>query len=118
MRHLRLLLVGLLVGVAAVIAPPTQATGAPAVVAVPGSFMAGYATTAVEITKGSQLTFVNGDLPLVPHTVTSDVAGKFQTPSIGGGQTAAVTGAASLAKGSYGFYCVVHPSMKGTLTVV
>lgn len=118
MRPIRLMLVGLLVGAAVVTTSPTQATGAPAVVAVPGSFMAGYATTAVEITKGSQLSFVNGDLPLVPHTVTSDVAGKFQTATIGGGQTTSVTGASALAKGSYGFHCVLHPNMKGTLTVV
>jgi plastocyanin len=70
---------------------------------------------------GGSLSFTN--LDVVQHDVTANDNGPdgrplFQSKLIGLGETAVVTGAEKLPAGrSYGFYCSLHPGMKGTLAV-
>ena len=72
-------------------------------------------------TVGGPLTFVN--LDVVQHDVVSedkapDGAPLFQTKLIGLGEAAPVEGLDKRAVGQqYGFYCSVHPGMRGTLLV-
>jgi plastocyanin len=69
----------------------------------------------VTVPRGSTVDFLNLDVP--QHDVRSTTAGLFASELIGTGQTAPVTGVDRLGPGSYGFYCSLHPNMKGTLTV-
>ena len=73
----------------------------------------------VTITAGSKLTFVNPDI--APHNVVSDAMGKngpiFRSDMITTGQSAEVKGVDKLKPATYPFYCSLHPSMRGTLTV-
>lgn len=91
------------------------------VVAGPGAFEAGFATTTVYVAPGSSVTFANGDF--VGHQIVSqavDGLGSpiFSSPLTGSGSTSAVQGVSSLAPGTYSFYCSIHPStMTGTLVV-
>jgi len=96
---------------------PATASAAERITAVPQS---NYATQDVAIDEGEALTFLN--LDALNHDVTaSDEDGKgnplFSTPLIGPGQEVPVEGAESLAPGSYGFICSVHPNMAGKLEV-
>jgi polyvinyl alcohol dehydrogenase (cytochrome) len=93
-----------------------QPSGAGAtVVAGPGAVATTYATATVTVPRGSTVDFLNLDVP--QHDVRSTTAGLFASELIGTGQTAPVTGVDRLGPGSYGFYCSLHPNMKGTLTV-
>ena len=64
------------------------------------------------VSPGQTITIANADG--APHTLTA-VDGSFDTGVIQGG--GATTLAAPLAPGSYAFFCSLHPSMTGTLTV-
>lgn len=85
-----------------------------------------FAPGTVVLPEGSGLLFANAD-PVAAafgngHNVVHDVAAsqrKFSAPTIGIGQTASVSGVASLRPGTYAFLCTVHPAlMKGTLRIV
>ena len=64
------------------------------------------------VSAGQTISVANADG--APHTLTA-VDGSFDTGVIQGG--GATTLAAPLAPGSYAFFCSLHPSMTGTLTV-
>ena len=74
-----------------------------------------YYTPFVVLQKGQNLVFLNGDI--APHDVRS-TTGKFYSAIITIGKKTTVIGANKLAKGSYKFYCTIHPVMKGTLRVI
>lgn len=79
-----------------------------------------YLTTSPMMDQGETLTFYSFDVP--NHDVTADQKGPdgkplFSTPLIGFGESAAVVGSDSLTAGQYPFFCTIHASMRGTLTV-
>ncbi|MEA2155184.1 MAG: Copper binding protein plastocyanin/azurin family, partial [Solirubrobacteraceae bacterium] len=81
-----------------------------------------FVTTDITIAPGEALTFASHD-GLVQHNVTAKDNGPdgkplFSSATIGGGDTAPVTGSDKLGPGTYAFYCTIHPvQMNGTLTV-
>jgi plastocyanin len=84
-------------------------------IAIPGSSIAGYVPRQIIITQGSNAQFHN--LDIAPHDVRSS-DGLFASAIVGVGKTTLINGTSLLAKGSYRFFCSVHPStMKGTLSV-
>ncbi len=86
---------------------------APAEVAAAQIDIAGFAFSGQTSVDGGQaITVVNADG--APHTLTS-VDGLFDTGVIGGGASGSL--AAPITPGSYAFFCSLHPSMTGTLTV-
>ena len=96
---------------ALVAAPAVQADER--VIAAPLS--SGYVNPDVSIDQGEKLTFLNPDV--APHDVTSTEPGLFASETVGAGSEVPVTGADSLASGTYDYICSVHPYMTGTLTV-
>ena len=128
-----------LVFVAALTLVAGSAVPAGAAVAVtgPGGFVAGYVPPIVVIAPGEGITYVNADI--APHNfVAYDAfltkkqakktkwcsgfdAGKcplFWSDTITAGKSTEVLGLERLKSGdSYGFYCSLHPGMKGTLIV-
>ena len=87
----------------------------------PGSAVAGYYTPAVVVLRGTWANFQNLDIAL--HDVRSGTpvapTGRFGTSLIRFGQTSRVVGVESLPRGTYKFYCSIHPVlMKGFLQVV
>lgn len=66
----------------------------------------------VTVPPGAQITIKND--ATVEHSVTSDIKGQFDTHVDGQKQK---TMTAPSEPGEYPFYCVYHPSMKGTLIV-
>jgi plastocyanin len=91
----------------------TEATSAPAA--------AGAATITiasnsfgdpVTVPAGAQITIKNDDS--AEHSVTSQTAGQFDV-HVDGNQQGTLT--APTEPGEYAFYCIYHPSMKGTLIV-
>ena len=75
----------------------------------------------LKVKKGDKITVKNADT--MPHTVTNGESGSdpnsgklFDTSIINGGDSAEIDTAAVDA-GAHPFYCMVHPYMKGTLTV-
>jgi plastocyanin len=91
----------------------TEATGAPA--------PAGAATITIAdmsfgdpitVPPGAQITIKNDDS--AEHSVTSQTAGQFDV-HVDGNQQGTLT--APTEPGEYAFYCIYHPSMKGTLIV-
>lgn len=78
-----------------------------------------YETPRVTISQDGQLSVVNGDR--FTHTVTSEVTDSRGRPlfdvSVPPGATREIPDATGLAAGNYGFYCRLHPNMRGTLTV-
>jgi glucose/arabinose dehydrogenase/plastocyanin len=70
------------------------------------------------ITEGEQIDFLNADV--LPHNVISLPArngGKFHSDTITQGKSAPVRGTSTLAPATYDFYCSLHPTMIGKLTV-
>jgi plastocyanin len=71
--------------------------------------------------KGGPLSYTN--LDAVQHDVVASDNGPdgqplFRTPLIGLGGSAPVTGVEKLEGGkSYGFFCSLHPNMRGTVNV-
>jgi len=94
----------------------------PAIVAGPGGFATTYVTPAMVTRVGGPLSFVNNDLPqhdVVAVDKAPDGSPLFRTPLIGIGEVTQVTGLDRVVPGrTYGFYCSIHPGMKGTLAVV
>ena len=97
------------------------APAGPSVLAGPGAASTGYATPAMIASKGGPLSFVN--LDVVQHDVVADDKGPdgsplFRSKLIGAGETAPVEGMDRVESGqSYGFFCSLHPGMRGTLAV-
>ncbi len=65
---------------------------------------------AIEVAVGDTITFTNADG--APHTATA-TDGAFDTGRLSKGESKQVTVAAA---GDHAFKCMVHPSMKGTVT--
>jgi FtsP/CotA-like multicopper oxidase with cupredoxin domain len=93
---------------------PTDAT----VTITRGGFSADYSPRRSTISQDGTLTVVNEDT--APHTITSDAEDADGLPlfdvSVPAGATRTLT-VEGVAAGSYGFYCRLHPSMRGTLVV-
>ena len=66
----------------------------------------------VTVPAGAQITIKNDDS--AEHSVTSQTAGQFDV-HVDGNEQGTLT--APTEPGEYAFYCVYHPSMKGTLIV-
>ena len=73
----------------------------------------------LSIAAGSRLTFANPDV--APHNVVSDATTRngaiFRSTVATTGQVVDVKGVEKLKAGVYPFYCSLHPSMRGALTV-
>jgi plastocyanin len=71
-----------------------------------------YQPAAITVPVGTTVKFTNQDS--TPHTATAKGAGGFESGPIDTGKT----GAIMLEKaGTYQYYCVFHPFMKGTIKV-
>jgi plastocyanin len=92
-----------------------------AIVTAPGATSTGYATPVMATQVGGPLSYVN--LDAVQHDVTSDQKGSDGRPLFfsklsGLGEVSPVQGLDKVQSGqSYGFYCSIHPGMRGTLVV-
>lgn len=84
------------------------------IIAGPLAASAGYLTKKPMMLRGQKVKFTN--LDIAPHDVRS-TTGRFSSALIGIGQSTPVNGVSSLPPGKYGFFCSIHPNMKGTLTV-
>jgi plastocyanin len=90
--------------------------------AAPQQFVAGplaafygkYVTATVVMFQGATGVFRNFDV--APHDVTSN-AGLFGSATVGLAKTTPIFGLETLSPGKYGFFCRIHPNMKGTLIV-
>jgi plastocyanin len=71
-----------------------------------------YKPADITVPKGTTVKFTNEDS--TPHTATSREAGVFESGSIDTGKSASVTLEET---GSFAYYCLFHPFMKGTITV-
>lgn len=69
-----------------------------------------FVPAVIEVAAGDTITFTNEDA--APHTATAD-DGSFDTGRLNKGQSATVTIGAA---GEFAYKCLVHPSMKGTVT--
>jgi plastocyanin len=102
----------------AALAPPALAANG-TILASLGSAGSNYSTTNVTISRGGGLSFQNFDL--APHNVTATKLKKhrpvFRSKDITFGGSASVTGVSALKRGTYGYFCSIHPRMKGTLHV-
>lgn len=125
------------VAVSAVLAATASPAGAAVAVTGPGGFLAGFVPPIVVIAPGEGITYANADV--APHNfVAYDTfltkrqakktkwcsgydAGKcplFWSDTITAGKATEVLGLDKVKSGkSYGFYCSLHPGMKGTLIV-
>ena len=93
--------------------PAAVADPAPVELATARIDIAGFAFDGqTAVAPGQTISVVNTDG--APHTLTS-VDGAFDTGVIGGGESGGFT--APAAPGTYAFFCSLHPSMTGTLTV-
>jgi plastocyanin len=91
----------------------TEATGAPAPAGAATITITGMSFgDPVTVPPGAQITIKNDDS--AEHSVTSQTAGQFDV-HVDGNQQGTLT--APTAPGEYAFYCIYHPSMKGTLIV-
>ena len=71
-----------------------------------------YEPASITVTRGTTVVFTNRDS--TPHTATSKESGGFESGSIDTGETGKIT----LEKtGTFAYYCVFHPFMKGTIVV-
>jgi polyvinyl alcohol dehydrogenase (cytochrome) len=98
-----------------------QAAAGGAIVAVPGSTYSTYATPVMVTQPGGPLNFMNMDLP--QHDVIADDKGPdgrplFQSKLSGIGEIAPIEGLDRVKSGqTYGFFCSLHPGMRGSLIV-
>src|ERR687894_283083 len=98
--------------------------GAVALTILEGSAIQGspdYDPDELTAAAGSEVTVVNQDT--LPHTVTSGTsptdpnsAQLFDTSLINGGESATLS-LAQVSAGQYGYYCLVHPYMTGSIVV-
>jgi plastocyanin len=71
-----------------------------------------YEPARITVAKGTTLTFTNRDS--TPHTATSKESGLFESGSLGTGKSGRVVLDES---GTFAYYCLFHPFMKGTIVV-
>jgi len=101
-----------------------ESTNALTITILEGSSIQGnpaYDPDELTVKKGSKITVDNVDT--MPHTVTNgesatdqNSAKLFDTSIINGGETAEID-TSSINAGKYPYYCMVHPYMKGILTI-
>jgi plastocyanin len=91
-------------------ATPCEAVDGPGTVAVAIEGFA-YSPRSVEATVGDVITWTNRDG--APHTATLD-DGSCTTPNLGKDDTGSLRFSSA---GSYGYFCRIHPDMKGTVEV-
>ena len=71
-----------------------------------------YKPASITVPVGTTVKFTNQDS--TPHTATSKQPGVFESGSIDTGKTGEIT----LKKaGTFAYYCLFHPFMKGTIVV-
>ncbi len=124
------------VAVGLVVAGASSARAAVAVTG-PGGFVAGFVPPVLVVAPGEAITYANADI--APHNfiaydafMTKKQARKapwcsgydrgkcplFWSETITAGESTEVLGVENLESGrQYGFYCSIHPGMKGTLVV-
>lgn len=96
-------------------------SGSASIVAGPGAYATTYATPAVRTSVGGKVSFVNYDA--AQHDVVAEEKGQdgqplFSSKLIGFNQTAPVNGLDKVKSGqAYGFFCSLHPGMRGQLVV-
>jgi plastocyanin len=80
-----------------------------------------YDPDELTVAAGSEVTVTNDDT--LPHTVTSGTsptdpnsAQLFDTSLVNGGESATLS-LAQVSAGQYGYYCIVHPYMTGSIVV-
>ncbi|HEX9713558.1 MAG TPA: plastocyanin/azurin family copper-binding protein [Actinomycetota bacterium] len=91
----------------------------------PAAEITGFTLPEMVVPQGQAATFANLD-PLAPHDVTSVArvggatsARRFESATIGFGETADIARVSGLASGDYEYFCKVHPTtMRGVLHVV
>jgi plastocyanin len=117
---LKLMIAGALAAATAFATAPSQAS---VIVAGPGAATpgVGYPVPVAVTQAGTEVTFVNLD-PLAQHDVVSvakksNGQPKFKSALVNAGETSAVVGTATLTVGDYDYFCSLHPTMTGTLTV-
>jgi plastocyanin len=71
-----------------------------------------YKPESLTVPKGTSVTFTNRDS--TAHTATSKESGVFESGPIETGKSAKVTLNQS---GTFAYYCLFHPFMKGTIVV-
>ncbi len=71
-----------------------------------------FSPPSITVAKGTTVEFTNSDS--TPHTATSKQSGAFDSGPIKPGKSAELT---FDQPGTYAYYCVFHPFMKGTVTV-
>lgn len=71
-----------------------------------------YEPAAITVPEGTTVTFTNRDS--TPHTATSQQSGLFESGSLGTGKSGTVTLEET---GTFAYYCLFHPFMKGTIVV-
>ena len=94
--------------------PPTGGGGGMPIATGPGATSYGYLTPIITMSKGTKLSYFNGDV--VKHNVASP-DGKFRSELADTGQSVPVAGTEKLDTGTYAFLCQPHPGMKGQLVV-
>jgi plastocyanin len=72
-----------------------------------------FSPAALTVHVGDTVTWTN--TADAPHTVTSDTAGHFASPQVGGGKTYSLTFTGT---GSFAYHCTIHTYMHGTIDVV
>lgn len=107
----------LMLAAAAALTVPSSASAANNVVVTAGFR---YLPPTLSVAQGDTLTHVNADI--APHDVVAVETGPDNLPIfygdiVGTGGQSDVRGVSSLSPGAYSFYCSVHPTMTGTLTV-
>ena len=82
----------------------------------------GYEPTSVQATKDSLITWINADA--APHTVTSGVGADdpksgmlFDSGSLGQGQKFGMPTSQLGVTGNFDYFCIVHPFMKGMISI-
>lgn len=86
------------------------------VVAVPGSFQAGFATTEVIISKSAPANFINADAAGHTFTIKKPSGGYWLNVTAEVGEAAPIN-ASNVPNGKYQFYCIPHANMVGTVTI-
>lgn len=71
-----------------------------------------YEPARIVVPQGTKISFTNRDA--APHTATSKPSGAFDTGAIKKGQSGEI---ALEEAGSFAYYCLFHPFMKGTIVV-
>jgi len=71
-----------------------------------------YKPASLVVPRGTTVTFANRDS--TPHTATSKQSGRFESGSIDTGKSGSIVLDET---GTFDYYCVFHPFMKGTIVV-